>query len=608
MRRLCTSVALVLLLIAVSFPAAAQSSASSVSPSVLESSREIQLRVGSSNVLTFSSPVTRISVGREDLVRVHILRTREILLQGLQAGTTTLFVWLRDGRRLEYGMIVLPSTDSLQSILREVDPNIEVQGMPEGTSLILRGEVPSEAVASEAGRLAQSLMGGVRIINMLRYPGAAAGLDARLVSALAEVDGRIRVRRVETANPESPAAIVLEGRVRDVNALIKAMTLAELHLGGTAGKIEPVQDEPRQMGRGSSFGGAGGSIVRGGGQDNSRGGGLSTDVARGMILRSSSGRVLSFLQVDDVPQIRCAIRVLQVDRGKARQIGFDYRIDAEHVSIGSYQAPGRNSLPMGTVADRGGSGRSGGVSGITGSNLVATFVDQTIAIAAAIDLLEEKALARSVAEPNITTLSGEEASVLVGGEVPVPITTVGETAAVQGFNFQSFGVRLALRPTLAEDGMIALELSPSIIRPAAGLSVDGVPGFSVQSVQTTARVSPGESLIIGGLLSFSEEAERRGIPGLSSIPVLRTLFSWEGKSRNEQELLFVITPSIVTSNAPEPIILPPLEWEGDSFHWDSPGEPGRIDPNGLPPSFIAPPPSAEPMAAVDPKIQDRDPR
>jgi Flp pilus assembly secretin CpaC len=606
MRRLSTSVALVVLSIAVSLHSAPQSTASAVSPSVLESSREIQLRVGSSNVLTFSSPVTRISVGREDLVRVHILRTREILLQGLQAGTTTLFVWLRDGRRLEYDLVVLPSTEALQSILREVDPNIEVQGMPEGTSLILRGEVPSEAVASEAGRLAESLMGKVRVINLLRYPGAATGLDSRLISSLAEVDGRIRVRRVESAAENVPSAIVLEGRVRDVNALVKAMTLAELHIGGQIGKIEPVQDEPRHMGRNNQLGGAGGSGI--GGSNSSRAEtGLSTDVARGLILRSSSGRVLSFLQVDDVPQIRTTIRVLQVDRGKARAIGFDYRIDAEHVSIGSYHAPGSSGLPKGTVS--GGNARGGGVSSLTGANLVATFVDQTIAIAAAIDLLEQKALARSVAEPNITTLSGEEAMVLVGGEVPVPITTVGETAAVQGFNFQSFGVRLALRPTLAEDGLIAMELSPSIIRPAAGLAVGGVPGFSVQSVQTTARVAPGESLIIGGLLSFMEDRERRGIPGLSEIPVLRSFFSWEGRSRNEQELLFVITPRVVTSSAPEPIILPPLDWEDDdSLHWEGPGEPGRLDPNGLPPSFVAPPPPSEPMASNQPSAPDRDPR
>lgn len=607
MRRRGVAVALVIISIAAASFAGPQSATSSVSPSVLESAREIHLRVGSSNVLTFSSPVTRISVGREDLVRVHILQTREILLQGLAAGDTTVIVWLRDGRRLQYSLVVLPGVDTLQSILREVDPNIEVQSVPDGTSVILRGEVPSEAVASEARRVTTSLMGAVRVVNMLRYPGAAAGIDARLISALAEVDGRIRVRRISAGEAAATTdAIILEGRVRDVDALIKAMTLAELQLGGQAGRIVPVMDEPRQNSRNRTMGGSRGSSFSDSSQQQTPG--LSSHVARGQVLRSASGRVLSFLQVDDVPQIMVSIRVLNVDRGKARRIGFDYRIDADHVSIGSYHAPGRTGLPLGTVSDRDrSSGTRGGVSALTGSNLVATFVDQTVAIAAAIDLLEQKALARSVAEPNITTLSGEEASVLVGGEVPIPITTVGETAAVQGFNFQDFGVRLDIRPTLASDGMIAMELSPSIIRPTADLSVSGVPGFQVQSVNTTARVAPGESLVIGGLLSFDENLERKGIPGLSEIPVLRSLFSWEGRSRSEQELLFVITPRVLTSNAPEPIILPPLDWDDDdSLHWNAPGEPGRLDPNGLPPSFIAPPPS-EPMAVINPS-PDQDPR
>jgi Flp pilus assembly secretin CpaC len=610
MKRFGRTVASLVLSIAVSFSAAAQRNVgtSTVSPSVLEAAKEIHLRVGSSNVLTFSSPVTRLSVGREDLVRVHILQTREILLQGLAAGTTTIIAWLRDGRRLEYDLYVLPSIEMLLNVLHDVDPAVQAETTPEGTSIILRGEVASEAVADEARRVAESLMGpAVRVVNLIRYPGATGGFDAKLLASLAEIDGRIRARRIESTNrgADKVDSIVLEGRVRDTASLVKAMTLAELQLGGTPGKITPVIDEARETGRNRSFGTRGSSF--GGDAGNQNQPGISTHIARGQALRSASGRVLSFLQVDDIPQIMCSIRVLQVDRGKARRIGFDYRIDAEHVSIGSYHAPGRGSLPMGSVVS-GSDNRGRGVSNIGGSNLVATFVDQTVAIAAAIDLLEQKALARSVAEPNITTLSGEEASVLVGGEVPIPITTVGETAAVQGFGFQDYGVRLDLRPTLAGDGLVALELSPSIIRPTADLSVSGVPGFQIQSVNTTARVAPGESLVIGGLLSFDEGLERRGIPGLSEVPVLRSLFSWEGRTRSEQELLFIITPRIITNVAPEPIVLPQMDWENDdTLHWEAPGEPGRVDPNGLPPSFIAPP-IGEPVADISSQSPERDPR
>ncbi len=603
------TVALIALFIAV--PAFAQQTSvtahGTVTPATLEAAKEIHLRVGSSNVLTFSSPVTRMSVAREELVRVHILQTREILLQGMSSGTTSLIVWLRDGRRLEYELFVLPSLSSLQGDLHDVDPNIEAQAMPNGNTIVLRGDVPSEGVAVEARRLTESLMGGaIRVVSLLKYPGASFGNDAKLLAALAEVDGRIRVRRIDAPETGASQSVILEGRVRDLSSLVRAMTLAELHLGGQPGKITPMNDDQRSGGR--NRGGLGGGAF--GGQQQTTEPGLATHVARGKVLKSGSGRVLSFLQVDDVPQIMVAIRVLQVDRGKARALGFDYRIDAEHVSIGNYHAPGRSTMPMGGAVGPGSEKFSGGGTGASGipGNLVATFVDQTVAIAAAIDLLESKALARSVAEPNITTLSGEEASVLVGGSVPIPTTTVGNTTSVQGFGFADFGVRLDIRPTLAGDGMVALELSPSIIRPMVDLSVSGVPGFSVQSVNTTARVAPGESLVIGGLLSFDEGMERKGIPGLSEVPVLRSLFSWEGRTRKDMELLFVITPRLLTTTAPEPIVLPALDWDSDStLHWDAPGEPGRLDPNGLPPSFIAPP-TEEPVAELSDRSPTRDPR
>src|SRR5262249_12976534 len=158
------------------------------------------------------------------------------------------------------------------------------------------------------------------------------------------------------------------------------------------------------------------------------------------------------------------------------------------------------------------------VSGI-GSNLAAAYVDKTLAIAAAIDFLQTKNLARSVSEPNVLALSGEEATVMVGGEAPIPTTAVGQVSTGQGFNFQTFGVQLDIRPTADENGIIALEVSPSIIRPSSGLAVSGVPGFEVQSVQTTARVPAGQSLVLGGLLSFDEGFDESRVPWLGKLPL-----------------------------------------------------------------------------------------
>lgn len=510
----------------------------------LQSADTVHVRVGSGNVLTFPSRILRVAVGDEKIVAVHVVESRQVLLQGLTAGRSTVFIWLDDGRRLRYELIVTPRVEVLENALHDLDPRIIVDAGPDGSTLMLSGKVDDERVANEARQLAENMLGGSangssRVVSLLQFPGSNDA-DLRLTVALAAVDPRIHLRRMQVGNRVSNKddAVVLEGRVKDIPSLVRAITLAELQLGGVGGRIEPLSNEPAQSGRNRNFSGSGG-LNRLQGNDPPASG-LASYVARGLILKSASGRVLSFLEVDELPQIMVSIRVLQVDRGRAKHLGIDYRLDGTDFSAGSFHQPGRSSLPAPAVPPV-----KQTIAGILGGNVVGTFVTKSLAVAAAIDFLQQKDVARSVAEPNITTLSGESASVLIGGEVPIPTTTVGTTASVQGFLFQDFGVRLDIRPTLAPSGLVAMEISPSIVRPSSDLAVSGVPGFQVQSVQTTAKVAPGQTLVLGGLISFNDEIQKRGVPGLSEIPLMKHLFSWEGRTLSEQEILFVITPRIL---------------------------------------------------------------
>jgi pilus assembly protein CpaC len=552
----------------------------------------IRVRVGSGNVITFPSRVLRVAVGDQKIVAIHVVEAKQILLQGLAPGRSTVFAWLSDGRRLKYDLVVSPRMEVLESALHNLDPHIEVEPNGDGASLVLTGKVKDERVANEARQLAENMLGNVaggasRVISLLQFPGSNDA-DLRLKSALGDVDPRIRLRRIQVGPKVSNAAdaVVLEGRVKDISSLVRAITLAELQLGGVGGKIEPLSPQTTDRGRNRNFSGTLQKLQ----SDEPAPSGLAAYVARGLILKSASGRVLSFLEVDELPQIMVAIRVLQVDRGRARRLGIDYRMDGNRFSVGSFQQPGQT--PVSTSPSSPPS-----IASLVGGNVVATFVDKTIAIAAAIDFLQQKDLARSVAEPNITTLSGESASVLIGGEVPIPTTTVGQATSVQGFLFQDFGVRLEIRPTLAPNGLVAMEISPSIIKPSADLSVSGVPGFNVQSVQTTAKVAPGQTLVLGGLISFTEESQKRGVPGFSDIPLLKHLFSWEGRTLQESEILFVITPRILNEHAddvadalqwrdvePLPagttVELPPLDPDAHKSLTSA-----ALSPNGLPPSF-----------------------
>lgn len=580
-------------------------------PGQIEPRGALQTKVGHGSLATLPSDIERVALADSGIARVQIISPLELLLTGLRPGRTTVYVWLADGRRFQYLLTVERDLDLLRRALGGVDPRIRVETTPDASAVVLYGEVDSDQMAREAEARAENLVRGAEIVNLLQFPGLAFSLQDRLVELLHDIDPRIRLRRIQVG-PDPDVArdtFILEGQVRTMHDLVKAVTLAERQLGGTGSRVSAIDTDRVGSGRfrgffGSGIGGFGGGV----GSDAGRGGladdrgrgnlagagrdpsssGLLAQLARGQVVTSESGRVVSFLQLDEMPQVAVSIRVLEIDRVKTRKAGINFRIDGEHLSIGSYVSPQVDNLNF-----AGGGGPS--VDGLTVSdagNIVASFVDQTASILTAFDFLQQKQFARSVAEPTISTLSGELASVLVGGEIPIETAAVGAVAAVSGFFFQEFGVRLDIRPTVTVDHMVALEVAPSIIRPTAALAVGSVPGFQVQSVNTTATVPAGQSMVIGGLMSFEDGLEDRRLPGLGKVP----LFRWKRKTRQERELVFVITPRLIAEMAPpeepvevrplEEMTLPDLEWDEDRDDWRDRYEPRFLQPDGAPSSFV----------------------
>lgn len=567
-------------------------------PLSIEEKGRLQCLVGAGQLVTLPETVVRVALADEDVARAQVISTREVLLSGLAPGQTTLFTWLESGRRWRYEVDVEWDLAQLEELLQQLDARIHLTATPDGSAVVLLGEVESAEVARQARQRAASLLGPPpagksRVVDLLDHPDPDFSPDDRLAAALREVDPRIRARRLQVG-PEPQAerdTYILEGKVRNVAALVRALTLAERQLGGTGVGVVPVegrQDLLSQRSRGfwahsQADQRLNDQTQTGLGSQLRAPGGLASEVARGLAMMSQSGRVVSYLEVDELPQVLVAIRVLTIDRAKARRVGVNFRIDSEHYSIGSFTGPqGRPPSLLGEAPS---------VTNV-GGNLAVAFVDQMTAIAAAIDFLEDKQLARAVAEPNVLTLTGEQASVVVGGEVPIPTTTVGQVTAVQGFFFQEFGVRLDIRPTVTDEGMITLEVSSSIIRPSLELSVSNVPGFSVQSVHTTARVAAGQSLVIGGLIDFEEGLEERRVPVLGKLP----LFRWRRRSRAESELLFMISPRLVETPPasappappldPERVELPQLPWPDSRDDWREPFDPRPLGPEGVPPELL----------------------
>ncbi|WP_394841969.1 type II and III secretion system protein family protein [Pendulispora brunnea] len=165
---------------------------------------------------------------------------------------------------------------------------------------------------------------------------------------------------------------------------------------------------------------------------------------------------------------------------------------------------------------------------------------------AVLSLLEQNSLAKTLAEPTLVSMTGQEARFLAGGEFPIPLATGFGTVQV---TYKKFGIQLVFTPTVLSDGLINLKLATEVseIDPSVGVQIGGftVPGLSSRQSDTTVRMRDGQSFAIAGLLSDRSRNSMAKVPWLGDLPVLGTLFRSSQFRRDETELLVVITARLV---------------------------------------------------------------
>ncbi len=182
-----------------------------------------------------------------------------------------------------------------------------------------------------------------------------------------------------------------------------------------------------------------------------------------------------------------------------------------------------------------------------------------------IDALEEKGMAKTLAEPTLIALSGETASFLAGGEFPIPVVQNGGGGGQNGNNsvtieFKPFGVSLGFTPTVLSDKVINLIVEPEVssIDPTASINIGGlqIPGLQTRRASTVLELRDGESFAIAGLLQRDFTTTVNQVPLLGSIPIIGSLFRSTSFQRGETELLIVVTPRLVAPIKPEQVRLP----------------------------------------------------
>jgi pilus assembly protein CpaC len=167
-------------------------------------------------------------------------------------------------------------------------------------------------------------------------------------------------------------------------------------------------------------------------------------------------------------------------------------------------------------------------------------------ILTALDLAETRGLVSTLANPNLTALSGETASFLAGGEIPIPIsTTLGQVS----IEWKPYGVSLAFTPTVLADGRISMRVRPEVSQlddnTALRLNNFTVPGILTRRAETTVELGSGQSFMIGGLLSNTNGNSVQKAPFLGDLPILGNLFKSTRFQRKETELVILVTPYLV---------------------------------------------------------------
>ena len=594
--------------------------------------------------LSFTQDIQRIAVADTGILTAELITSRELLVLGRETGRTTLIVWFTNGSSREFAFAVQRDLSVLERALKSVNPSIAVESAPDRDALVLTGVVPdlttsltAEAIARNyldagnntrgpaqpllaaapqnapgapapgttpatqapaAAPAASQLQGAIQpsgtVINLLQLARLPQSPEEKLHDAIRAVGGQdVTIRRILRGNihDDSVDTLVLEGRVPNQTALMRVLVLsAQLFAGQTitAADIRVLADEAGGLTdqtlttstQQTQLGGGATSSLFGGARASRLSNQVRTNFGRATAIETARGRILSFIRVIDLPQVRVDIRLIEVNRTKLRSLDPNSVVALSDFRQPSLNAAQSASTVQGNQAARVGSGGAAiqnVLSFLSGGLLnELQYSGGHAAIDTALSFLEREGIAQSLSSPSLTVLSGEMAQVQIGGEVPVPTAfapafgggaaaagAVGGAAATPGVfssvEFVPFGVQLQIRPLVGENDTITLDVQPLVVTPDAVLtdtirqstgSAVATTAFQTRALRTSSRLQDGQALLIGGLLSNNTSTNAASTPGLRAVPILGRLF--QGFNRNDQdtELIVVVNPVILREPVP----------------------------------------------------------
>lgn len=261
----------------------------------------------------------------------------------------------------------------------------------------------------------------------------------------------------------------------------------------------------------------------------------------------SSDPVINAISVSDAQQVSLEVRVLEARRAAGRDLGINFRgVKGSSIGVaGSRLTLNANDdgVPQAYLTENAGRNSQGTPFG----SMVAQVLESAgLRVDVVINALEKKGLVRRLAQPNLTTVSGEQASFHAGGEVPIQAAVTGTSGATATeTDYRPYGVRLEFLPTVFDQGLVNLRVTTEVSEIDPSIIVNGNPGFTSRKAQTVIELRDGQSFALAGLLQTVNSRTVEQLPWIGNVPILGSLFRSVSFQKQETDLVIVVTPRIV---------------------------------------------------------------
>jgi pilus assembly protein CpaC len=279
------------------------------------------------------------------------------------------------------------------------------------------------------------------------------------------------------------------------------------------------------------------------------------DRALDLANRYAPERVSNLMTVGGTQQVMLKVRFAEMQRSVSKNLGASLGVRSNSSTIGGVIGTGRFGTQgaINNAFDNGNLPLNGNQAGSIGLGFTAGALE----FAVLLEALESKGVVRTLAEPNLTALSGQEAKFLAGGEYPIPVSGGDNTVTIE---YKPFGVEMNFTPVVVDGDLINLTINAAVSAIDSTITIESggfnINAFKRRETSTTVEMRDGESFAIAGLLQDDFRNLNGQVPWLGDVPVLGALFRSAEYQRAQSELVIIVTPHLVTPTRGEALALP----------------------------------------------------